>query len=528
MSVDAAAPRVPGWTALLVLSVLCHGLAAGVWKHAHVDVGAFCLCFVLGKAAVSAGFLATPGRWPVVDRASRPFLAASLVAAALNGLAWVAYFVAFERGPLAVVQTLTAAYTAVSAVLAVVFLRERLSRAQTVGVVLVVAAGMLLTCAGHEPATGGRGPWLAATFAAVALWGSSTVVAKYAYGLARADDRRFFLAHGLGMLATVLPFGLWSAPSHGGHGAATLAVVLLYVVGDLALFAAIARGPASIVNPLSGLYPIPTIAYAALVLGEAPDRVGWAAIALVLPGLVLVVPGAAGSLTRRCGPTPRRGVELLRRLDEGERGLLQAAFEGCRAGMPEGVRLIHWVNLFLNGEFMVDNPRQRELHDWVTRTVGDAYREWEEVHILAYGFIVNPAGNPDGQPFHCDYNATSSNLFVTMTPVSPRNAMQFIRQPFARARLDHKAEFGSLEDILDAEGCDVVEVAQLICRPFSLLRLLPDTPHRGIANGEDYDRVMFIVTVDTHPHVIRETAYFQYSSSEYRAAPDARPARRVG
>src|SRR5689334_10705077 len=138
------------------------------------------------------------------------------------------------------------------------------------------------------------------------------------------------------------------------------------------------------------------------------------------------------------------------------------------------------MNLYLNRAFMVEHPLQRELHAWMTGNVAQLYSEWPETHVLAYGFITNPAGNPDGQPFHCDYGETSSNLFVPLTRVSLLNAAQFIRQPLTRAKLDHKAELGSLEDILDAEGCDAIEVVQLVCRPYSLIRLLPNTPHRGI------------------------------------------------
>ena len=64
-------------------------------------------------------------------------------------------------------------------------------------------------------------------------------------------------------------------------------------------------------------------------------------------------------------------------------------------------------------------------------------------------------------------------------------------------------------------------MAQLVCKPYALLRLLPDTPHRGIANGEDHDRVTFIVTVDDHDHALAETAHYKYSTEEY--APVAAP-----
>jgi hypothetical protein len=216
----------------------------------------------------------------------------------------------------------------------------------------------------------------------------------------------------------------------------------------------------------------------------------------------------------------KRGIELVRRLDHDESSLLVRAFEACRAGMPASTRAIHWVNLYMNGALTVDHPLQRALHEWVTRIVAEVYADWPEVHLIAYSFIVNPAGNQDGQPFHCDYAPTSSNLFVPLTPVSLSNATQFIRQPLQRAVPNERVEFGTLEEILDAEGWDAVEVTQLVPRPFTLLRLLPSTPHRGIGNGADYDRVMFCVTIDDHPYPLEESVYFKYSTEEYESVPE--------
>ena len=66
------------------------------------------------------------------------------------------------------------------------------------------------------------------------------------------------------------------------------------------------------------------------------------------------------------------------------------------------MRAFHWVNLYLNGETTVDHPGRRALHAWVTKTVAEVYGDWAEVHLITYSFIVNPAGNEDGQPFHCE------------------------------------------------------------------------------------------------------------------------------
>lgn len=298
MSAAGPVARAPAWVPALAVAILCNGLAAGVWKHAGADTATFCVLYAIGKTVVGAGLAVSyvaPQRPLERRRGSRPFLGAALLAAVLNGLAWVAYLVAFVRGPLAIVQTVTAGYTAVAAVLAVLWLRERLGRVQALGVGLVVAAGMLLGYSGSAAEGGGQGgPWVAAALAATGLWGASVVVAKYAFGLPGADHPRFFIAQGIGLLMTVLPFGLSFARADlpaTASAVATLAVVALYIAADLGTYLALARGPASVVNPLAGLYPIPTIAYAILVLGDIPDGIGCAAIAMALPGMLLAVPG---------------------------------------------------------------------------------------------------------------------------------------------------------------------------------------------------------------------------------------------
>jgi uncharacterized membrane protein len=307
----APAPSRPlAWVPLLAMGVLSTGLAAGVWKQAGIDVGMFCVLFVIGKTVVSAGFWPSRGRRHEA-RASRPFLAFAALAAGLNGLAWVAYLIAFARGPLPIVQTISAGYSAVAAVLAVIFLNERLLGAQAAGVVLVVVASMLLGFAGEAPAAGARGGWLVASVVSAVLWGANAVVAKHAYGLPGADQPRFLAVHGLGLAATVLPYGLWIAP--GGASARaflpTLLVVLLYLAGDLGVYGAMMRGPASIVHPIFGLYAIPSIAYAALVIGDRPSALEWSAIAMASAGVLLVLPAADNPFIRllaRQTPRPER------------------------------------------------------------------------------------------------------------------------------------------------------------------------------------------------------------------------------
>jgi drug/metabolite transporter (DMT)-like permease len=272
----------------------CTGLAAGVWKYTGMSTAAFCVLYALAKTVVLWGAWGIWGEGPVVDRGSLRFARAAVVTGVINGLAWIAYFFAFTRGPVAIVQTVTAMSSVVAAVLAVLFLRERFAHAQLGGIALVIGASLLLAYFGAESGAGGaRSGWLPASFAAAALWGTNSAMAKYAYGLPGAGDLRLNLGQWLGFMVTVLPYGLFLAPAEPWfpRGAAlSLGVVLLHVAGEIGVFAAIRRGPSAVVNAIAGLYPVPSILFVGIVLGDWPHWLAWIGIALALTGIALAVP----------------------------------------------------------------------------------------------------------------------------------------------------------------------------------------------------------------------------------------------
>jgi drug/metabolite transporter (DMT)-like permease len=292
---------VPTWAPLIVVVVLCNGLAAGVWKHANLDVATFCFAFVAGKTLVLWSLWSVFGRRPLVDGASIPFLRAAFFSALLNGIAWFGYFVAFMRGPLALVQTITATSAVVAAVLGVIFLNERFVKAQWIGVALVVAAGMGLGYSTDGSGDGGQSGWLFPSILGAFLWGASNAACKVAYSRPEADDYRMNLAHWAGLVLTLLPYGIWllarGEPRTGGAMAA-IAVVALYITADLAYYAAIRLGPVSLVSPLADLYPIVSTVYALLFLNETPSGFACLCIALALPGIFLVIPNASSSAAK--------------------------------------------------------------------------------------------------------------------------------------------------------------------------------------------------------------------------------------
>ncbi|MBI3926196.1 MAG: DMT family transporter [Armatimonadetes bacterium] len=295
------------WALPLACTVLFYGLAAGVWKEATLTVAQFCILFALTKTVTNWGAWAIWGRRNPFDPGARAFMGWALLGQLVNGIAWIGYFRALESGPAAIVQTVTAAYTALATVLAVLFLKERLVAIQMAGVSMVVAAGMILGYeSGGGAVTASGNAWWGDCMITLVCWGVAVVIFKHAYGKPGADDYRFFLTNWLAMAVTVLPFGCvtlgeasWSEGLAKG-----MVIVLLYCIGDLTLFAAINRGPASIVSPLSGLYPIPTIAYVTLVLHVAITNLQWLAIALVLVAIILVVPASDNPVLRLWNKTP--------------------------------------------------------------------------------------------------------------------------------------------------------------------------------------------------------------------------------
>jgi uncharacterized membrane protein len=125
-------------------------------------------------------------------------------------------------GPISIVGTLSAAYPALTVIFAGAFLDERLTAAQYLGVVAVIAGCLALAYTPPEARVRQtQRRWMAYAGAAVVIWGVN------------------------------------------------------------------GTGPASIVTPVSGAYPVVTLGFAWAVLRERPSILQWSGISLVLVGMVL-------------------------------------------------------------------------------------------------------------------------------------------------------------------------------------------------------------------------------------------------
>jgi drug/metabolite transporter (DMT)-like permease len=238
--------------------------------------------------------LVAVGRFPTLSLDQLP-LALALAALGLTGL--ILFYKALALGPIAIVSPIGAAYVAVTVLLVVVFLGERLSPVQTlaicvtvVGIVMTGTDGRSLAAALSRPKPG---VWLAI----LAMIGFGGWAALMAYATREHDGLAMILMQRmLSVPITLVILVALRRPLPARLDGRTIAIVLatgifdtlanvFYVIG-------VQGGYASIVATGSGVYPIIPALLAITVLGErlAPNQ--YLGVLVLLGGLVGL--GAAG------------------------------------------------------------------------------------------------------------------------------------------------------------------------------------------------------------------------------------------
>ncbi len=132
--------------------------------------------------------------------------------------------------------------------------------------------------------------WIFFAVAAMAMWGVAGFLAKF--GTNRIDPQSLMLYQILGMMAigiAILFFLNFSQITYEHQGAAIGFIRgFLMAAGTLLFLFAIDKGKASIVVPLTALYPIITILLAVVVLGEVITFKQGAGIMLALSAILLL------------------------------------------------------------------------------------------------------------------------------------------------------------------------------------------------------------------------------------------------
>jgi uncharacterized membrane protein len=184
----------------------------------------------------------------------------------------IAYFDVFSRGTkAAAVIPITALYPAVTVLLAIPLLKERLNGWQVSGIGLSLGAIYLFNVPGVE---GAFSSWLLFALVPIVLWGICGLMQKMStnYISARTSAIWFLLS-----FLPVAAFIVIYDPPPGRISARTwllaAAVGFTLALGNLTILLAFANGGnASIIAPLAGLYPLVSIPVALVALGET---IGW-------------------------------------------------------------------------------------------------------------------------------------------------------------------------------------------------------------------------------------------------------------
>ena len=205
------------------------------------------------------------------------------------------YLEALEKGSVSMVGSITAAFPAITAVLAVTLLGEDLDPIRALGITTVIGSMIALSYSHGKSANhhGFSKSALMLSIATLLIWGFGGIFIKLAL------DGLPLIGY-LGLYVFILPPIAFAYLRHKGAGWSvmiprwTVPVIGAIVVAELwqlAYFSetsAISVGAASIVFPLISAYPVVTIVGARIFLKERLSRTDWIILAFVVLGILLI------------------------------------------------------------------------------------------------------------------------------------------------------------------------------------------------------------------------------------------------
>jgi transporter family protein len=204
------------------------------------------------------------------------------------------YLEALERGAVSMVGSITAAFPAITAVLAVTMLGERLGVVNGIGITIIISSMVALSLLqGKSAGVGGFSRMsLTLSIATLLIWGFGGIFIKMAldglplmgylglYVFVLPPVAFAFLRHKGASMNVLIP--KWTVPVIGA-----IVVAELWQLGYFAETSAISVGAASVVFPLISAYPIVTIIGARIFLKESLTRLEWLILMMVAVGIVL-------------------------------------------------------------------------------------------------------------------------------------------------------------------------------------------------------------------------------------------------
>jgi drug/metabolite transporter (DMT)-like permease len=201
-------------------------------------------------------------------------------------------FKALTIGPAYLIFPLISISPAITVLMAVLILRERIRGLATIGVVAALASIVLFSISSGS-GDASTGPWLILALIVTVAWGVQAYFMKKAANVGVNDATTFAWMTVSGLLLVPVAWIMmgdfpgdapWQAP------ALTLGTQLLNAVGALFLVMALSRGKAAIVAPVTNaLAPVLTIVLSLIVYWTTPSVFGVIGIILAIGGSTLMV-----------------------------------------------------------------------------------------------------------------------------------------------------------------------------------------------------------------------------------------------
>lgn len=192
--------------------------------------------------------------------------------------------------------------------LAHIILSEQLTAPQYVGVVAVISGCLAL--AYTPPDAEGKSTqkrWMGFAGAALLIWGVNGIFIKHSYRFPGAGEGNMALFIAVGGILTLGVYGFLfgrQGASELKEWARSFLPMGMMALGGLMAAIAYKKGPASIVSPLSGAYPVVTLTFALMILKERPTRLHWAGIVAILCGMVLSTMSEAPPVEQSAATAP--------------------------------------------------------------------------------------------------------------------------------------------------------------------------------------------------------------------------------
>jgi len=201
-------------------------------------------------------------------------------------------FQALTMGPAYLIFPIVSISPAITVLMAMILLRERVTRLATVGLVAALIAIVLFSITSGE-SKGSTGPWLLLAIIVCVAWGVQAYFMRKAATIGVNDATTFGWMAISGLLlvpvAVISMGGIptnfpWQAP------ALTAGTQVLNAIGALFLVMALSRGKATIVAPTANaLAPALTIVVSLIIYQTLPTPYGAVGILLALVGSTLMV-----------------------------------------------------------------------------------------------------------------------------------------------------------------------------------------------------------------------------------------------